>query len=157
MCTQYALGKYAPEVKRLIYVDTDILFLRPLEDVWAFFEEFNATHIAALTPEHEAPWMGWYNRFARHPYYGEMGKHLHILFHINNMALSVCVFDLCSAHPGRCFVFFLQNLTQHFLSIVACKHIYTKYLLLDCVCQTLTLTFPLDLWYKFAFYCSPII
>ena len=27
-----------------------------------------------MTPEHEDPAMGWYNRFARHPYYGAMGS-----------------------------------------------------------------------------------
>nr|CAD7412338.1 unnamed protein product [Timema cristinae] len=33
----------------------------------------NSTQIAALTPEHEDPNTGWYNRFARHPYYGKLG------------------------------------------------------------------------------------
>lgn len=35
----------------------------------------NATQMAALAPEHEDPNTGWYNRFARHPYYGELGKY----------------------------------------------------------------------------------
>ncbi|KAM6438057.1 glucoside xylosyltransferase 1 isoform 3-T3 [Liasis olivaceus] len=29
--------------------------------------------IAAMAPEHEEPRIGWYNRFARHPYYGKTG------------------------------------------------------------------------------------
>ncbi len=33
-----------------------------------------AGHISALAPEHEVPGTGWYNRFARHPYYGELGE-----------------------------------------------------------------------------------
>lgn len=33
--------------------------------------------MAALAPEHEDPNVGWYNRFARHPYYGPLG----MLFH----------------------------------------------------------------------------
>jgi UDP-xylose:glucoside alpha-1,3-xylosyltransferase len=26
-----------------------------------------------LAPEHEEEFQGWYNRFARHPYYGKLG------------------------------------------------------------------------------------
>uniref|UniRef100_A0A8C5PN08 Glucoside xylosyltransferase 1 n=1 Tax=Leptobrachium leishanense TaxID=445787 RepID=A0A8C5PN08_9ANUR len=61
------------EVDSLLYVDTDILFLRPVDDIWSFLDAFNSTQIAAMAPEHEEPRMGWYNRFARHPYYGETG------------------------------------------------------------------------------------
>lgn len=60
-------------VESLLYVDTDILFLSPVGDIWKFFKRFNDTQIAALTPEHEDPNIGWYNRFARHPYYGPLG------------------------------------------------------------------------------------
>ncbi|XP_043564984.1 glucoside xylosyltransferase 1 isoform X1 [Chiloscyllium plagiosum] len=61
------------EVDSLLYVDTDILFLRPMDDIWAFLEDFNHTQIAGMAPEHEEPRIGWYNRFARHPYYGKTG------------------------------------------------------------------------------------
>ncbi|KAE8615809.1 hypothetical protein XENTR_v10008625 [Xenopus tropicalis] len=61
------------EVDSLLYVDTDILFLRPLDDIWSFLGGFNSTQIAAMAPEHEEPRIGWYNRFARHPYYGKTG------------------------------------------------------------------------------------
>ncbi|KAJ8299065.1 hypothetical protein KUTeg_023125 [Tegillarca granosa] len=61
------------DVNSLIYVDTDMLFLRPLEDLWSFFSLFNSTQLAALAPEHEDTATGWYNRFARHPYYGLLG------------------------------------------------------------------------------------
>ncbi|XP_040834827.1 glucoside xylosyltransferase 1 isoform X3 [Ochotona curzoniae] len=61
------------EVDSLLYVDTDILFLRPVDDIWSLLKEFNSTQIAAMAPEHEEPRIGWYNRFARHPYYGETG------------------------------------------------------------------------------------
>ncbi|NXH66918.1 GXLT1 xylosyltransferase, partial [Hydrobates tethys] len=56
-----------------LYVDTDILFLRPVDDIWSFLGKFNSTQIAAMAPEHEEPRIGWYNRFARHPYYGVTG------------------------------------------------------------------------------------
>ncbi|VDI64305.1 UDP-xylose:glucoside alpha-1,3-xylosyltransferase, partial [Mytilus galloprovincialis] len=61
-----------PDVDSLLYVDTDILFLRPLDEIWMFFGKFNSTQLAALAPEHEDKAAGWYNRFARHPYYGEL-------------------------------------------------------------------------------------
>lgn len=57
----------------LLYVDTDILFLSPVSDIWKFFTKFNDSQIAALSPEHEDANIGWYNRFARHPYYGQLG------------------------------------------------------------------------------------
>ncbi|XP_029104271.1 glucoside xylosyltransferase 1 isoform X2 [Scleropages formosus] len=61
------------EVDSLLYVDTDILFLRPPEDLWSFLGQFNSTQLAAMAPEHEDPRIAWYNRFARHPYYGKTG------------------------------------------------------------------------------------
>jgi len=61
-------------VDSLLYVDTDILFLSPLEDTWRLFKNFNSTQLAGLSIEHEDKAIGWYNRFARHPYYGEVGK-----------------------------------------------------------------------------------
>ncbi|XP_054632896.1 glucoside xylosyltransferase 1-like isoform X2 [Dunckerocampus dactyliophorus] len=61
------------EVDSLLYVDTDVLFLQPVEDIWALLAQFNASQLAAMAPEHEEPRIGWYNRFARHPYYGQTG------------------------------------------------------------------------------------
>ncbi|KAK6171590.1 hypothetical protein SNE40_019745 [Patella caerulea] len=61
------------EVDSLLYVDTDVLFLSPIEEIYSFFSKFNATQLAALAPEHEDRATGWYNRFARHPYYGLLG------------------------------------------------------------------------------------
>ena len=40
----------------LIYMDTDSLFLSPVEDVWAHFTKFTPYQIAGLTPELS----GWY-------------------------------------------------------------------------------------------------
>ena len=60
-------------IDSLIYIDTDVLFLSNVRNLWRLFRKFNSTQLAALSPEHEEPAMGWYNRFARHPYYGQMG------------------------------------------------------------------------------------
>ncbi|KAK0094756.1 hypothetical protein PV326_010080 [Microctonus aethiopoides] len=57
----------------ILYVDTDTLFLAPPELVWDEFKNMNSTQLAALSPEHEDPNTGWYNRFAKHPYYGKLG------------------------------------------------------------------------------------
>ncbi|KAL2091486.1 hypothetical protein ACEWY4_013749 [Coilia grayii] len=61
------------DVDALLYVDTDVLFLRPMDDIWSFFKAFNSTQLAAMAPEHEIPKIGWYSRFARHPFYGVTG------------------------------------------------------------------------------------
>ncbi|XP_073974185.1 glucoside xylosyltransferase 1 shams isoform X1 [Rhodnius prolixus] len=61
------------DVDSVLYVDTDVLFLSPPENVWRHFDLMNSTQLAALAPEHEDPNIGWYNRFARHPYYGKLG------------------------------------------------------------------------------------
>lgn len=60
-------------VDAVLYVDTDVLFLSPLDEIWDHFSKMNSTQLAALSPEHEDRNTGWYNRFARHPYYGELG------------------------------------------------------------------------------------
>lgn len=57
----------------LLYVDTDVLFLRPIDDIWSLLKSFNSTQLAAMAPEHEVPKIGWYSRFARHPFYGVTG------------------------------------------------------------------------------------
>ncbi|XP_065163039.1 glucoside xylosyltransferase 2-like [Atheta coriaria] len=61
------------EIDSILYVDTDTLFLTPVEDVWDHFNQMNSSQMAALAPEHEDPNVAWYNRFARHPYYGPLG------------------------------------------------------------------------------------
>ncbi|XP_066524202.1 glucoside xylosyltransferase 1 [Hoplias malabaricus] len=61
------------KVDSLLYVDTDVIFLRPVELLWDLFMQFNSSQLAAMAPEHEEPRIAWYNRFARHPYYGTTG------------------------------------------------------------------------------------
>uniref|UniRef100_A0A3B5LS70 UDP-D-xylose:beta-D-glucoside alpha-1,3-D-xylosyltransferase n=1 Tax=Xiphophorus couchianus TaxID=32473 RepID=A0A3B5LS70_9TELE len=61
------------DVDSLLYVDTDVLFLRPMDDIWMFLKSFNESQLAAMAPEHEVPKIGWYSRFARHPFYGVTG------------------------------------------------------------------------------------
>jgi len=77
------------EIDRLLYVDTDILFLKPVQDIWRLFSHFNSSQLAALAPEHEDKAMGWYNRFAMHPFYGELGVNSGVmLMHLDRMRAS---------------------------------------------------------------------
>ncbi|KAK6629917.1 hypothetical protein RUM43_003738 [Polyplax serrata] len=61
------------DVDSVLYLDTDTLILGPVEQIWSHFSYMNATQFAALAPEHEDPLTGWYNRFARHPFYKPLG------------------------------------------------------------------------------------
>lgn len=54
-------------------MDTDCLVLRPVEDIWEHFSKFDSKQLAAVTPESEVEALGWYNRFAQHPFYGKFG------------------------------------------------------------------------------------
>lgn len=58
---------------RVLYVDTDILFLRPLDDLWHLFDRFEPAQLAALAPEGEVAALNWYKRFAEHPYVQPLG------------------------------------------------------------------------------------
>ncbi len=59
--------------ERLLYVDTDILFLRPLDELWSLFDRFTPAQLAALAPEGEVAALNWYKRFAKHPYVQPLG------------------------------------------------------------------------------------
>lgn len=61
------------DVDSLLYVDTDTIFFRPLDHLWAYFKKMNSSHLAALSPDAEDVAIGWYNRFASHPFYGNVG------------------------------------------------------------------------------------
>ncbi|XP_023931216.1 glucoside xylosyltransferase 1 [Lingula anatina] len=72
------------DVDSVLYVDTDILFLRPFVDLWNFFKYFNSSHIAALAPERMHRLDG-YDHFVLLPHYGLKGKN------IKAFTLSACI------------------------------------------------------------------
>ena len=39
-----------PKMKKAIYVDTDLIFLRPVEHLWDFFDNFDDDDISAMAP-----------------------------------------------------------------------------------------------------------
>lgn len=59
--------------ERVIYVDCDTLFLSPPQNMFQQFNHFNSSQIAGLAIESESLNIGWYPRFARHPFYGKFG------------------------------------------------------------------------------------
>ncbi|XP_054640794.1 glucoside xylosyltransferase 2-like isoform X2 [Dunckerocampus dactyliophorus] len=60
------------DVDSLLYVDTDVLFLRPVDDIWGLLKSFNGTQLAAMGTEPDYL-LGWYRNKARHPFYGVSG------------------------------------------------------------------------------------
>lgn len=62
------------DVDSILYVDTDTLFMTSVTALWEHFGKMNSSQMAALAPEHEDSNIGWYNRFARHPFYGNLGE-----------------------------------------------------------------------------------
>lgn len=58
----------------MIYVDTDTLFLGPVDELWDQFNNFNESQIAGLAWEDNNSNIAWYPRFAKHPYYGKYGN-----------------------------------------------------------------------------------
>ncbi len=69
----FSLQMILKEVDSVLYVDTDVLFLQPVELIWDMLTHFNSTQLVAMAPEHEEPRIAWYSRFSRHPYYGKTG------------------------------------------------------------------------------------
>ena len=75
-----------PNITSLIYMDTDALFCVPPKDLWAQLEHMDSSHLLAMALETEDPDSGWYNRFARHPFFGEVGVNSGVLLmHLERM------------------------------------------------------------------------
>lgn len=63
------LASILVHIDSVIYVDTDVLFLRPPEDLWEYFNNFNNTQIAGMVRECEPSTSNcWYNKQLSHPY-----------------------------------------------------------------------------------------
>lgn len=106
------------ELDSLLYVDTDIIFLQPVEDIWALLSHFNSSQLAAMAPEHEEPRIGWYNRFARHPYHGKTGINSGVML-MNMTRLREKFFKvLCG------YIFPLSAYVNHFQALLLAKKLY---------------------------------
>ncbi|XP_014372030.2 glucoside xylosyltransferase 1 [Papilio machaon] len=67
------IPKLIPHIDAMIYVDTDTLFLKPVDELWSEFSKFNDSQISAMAAEDDNPNVSWYPRFAKHPFYGKYG------------------------------------------------------------------------------------
>ena len=38
----------------ILYVDTDVIFMGPLEEIWNYFQKFNSIQVGAMSPR-----VGW--------------------------------------------------------------------------------------------------
>uniref|UniRef100_A0A3Q3K537 Glucoside xylosyltransferase 1 n=1 Tax=Monopterus albus TaxID=43700 RepID=A0A3Q3K537_MONAL len=57
------------DINLVLYVDSDILFLQPVDHLWAFLAQFNSSQLAAMAPEHEEPHIA----YTPHPFYSRTG------------------------------------------------------------------------------------
>ncbi|KAH9379386.1 hypothetical protein HPB48_013603 [Haemaphysalis longicornis] len=57
-----------PKEDAVIYVDTDVVFLHPVEDFWRMFAAMNSWQMAAMAPETESFTNNWYLTKALHPF-----------------------------------------------------------------------------------------
>lgn len=70
-----------PHVDALLYIDTDVLFLAPVEQLWSStFGRMNSTQLLGMSNEGEDAATNWYHRFAAHPYYGRYGLNSGVMF-----------------------------------------------------------------------------
>jgi len=72
-----------PAMDKAVYIDTDVIFMRPPEDLWSFFDDFSSSHIAAM-----ARGSGVFYRSEKNkvPYYGENGLNAGVmLMHLDRM------------------------------------------------------------------------
>lgn len=68
-----------------------------MDDIWNLFKTFNSTQLAAMAPEHEVPKIGWYSRFARHPFYGVTGVNSGVML-MNLTRIRSTMFKVRSKH-----------------------------------------------------------
>lgn len=75
-----------PHITSIMYMDTDTLFFVPPKDLWVQFHNMDSSHLAAMVLDAEDRTSGWYNKFARHPFVGELGVNSGvILMHLKRM------------------------------------------------------------------------
>lgn len=75
------LPKMLPHLDALLYIDTDVIFLSPVEQLWySTFGQMNTSQLLGMSNEGEDASTNWYHRFAAHPYYGRYGLNSGVMF-----------------------------------------------------------------------------
>ncbi|KAK3095840.1 hypothetical protein FSP39_019836 [Pinctada imbricata] len=72
------LCRLLPDVDSVVYVDTDILFFRPVEELWFMLHNFNKSQVIGIPPE-DPHRTGWYTHVAKHPSYPPTGVNTGVL------------------------------------------------------------------------------
>lgn len=67
------------EEDAVIYVDTDVVFLHPVEDLWRIFFAMNEQQIAAIAPDTESRMDNKYLNEAKHPFVQPFGLNSGVL------------------------------------------------------------------------------
>ncbi|CAL8095505.1 unnamed protein product [Orchesella dallaii] len=62
-----------PHINEILYLDVDTLVVGNLRKIWSEFGNMGTLQAVGIVPEHEVPSIGWYNRFAQHPFYPPLG------------------------------------------------------------------------------------
>ncbi|ODM99185.1 Glucoside xylosyltransferase 2 [Orchesella cincta] len=62
-----------PHINEILYLDVDTLVVGNLRKVWSEFRNMGSSQAVGIAPEHEVSSIGWYNRFAQHPFYPPLG------------------------------------------------------------------------------------
>jgi UDP-xylose:glucoside alpha-1,3-xylosyltransferase len=94
-------------IDSLLYVDSDVVFLSPVEQIWNFFDRMNSSQMAAMAPKSEEFASSWYYRFAKHPYVERLG--------VNS---GVMLMNLTRMRAFQWHNFWEPYLSQYKLSIV---------------------------------------
>ncbi|XP_022243539.1 glucoside xylosyltransferase 1-like [Limulus polyphemus] len=67
------LGSALPHVDALLYCDIDLIFLRPVEELWRHLEDMTENQSIAMSRNAETEGAGWYPSHARHPFFSTTG------------------------------------------------------------------------------------
>lgn len=76
-------------IDSVLYMDTDTLLLRPVDNIWDHFKNFDSWQLASMTPEGEETSLTWYPRFARHPFAGKNGMNSGVML-LNLTRMRAC-------------------------------------------------------------------
>jgi UDP-xylose:glucoside alpha-1,3-xylosyltransferase len=59
ICIKYSIKILLPHHELIIHIDSDAIFLSPVEELWSYFDQMNGSQIAALATEDMNPKTNW--------------------------------------------------------------------------------------------------
>ena len=107
----YALA----HVKRVISLDLDTIFLRPIGDIWSVFNQFNKHHIAGLVGEELTTGLRGYDFFARHPFPPPAGLNVGVILmdlaHMRKISWFCLISNIINLY-SKDIIFFDQDIVN---------------------------------------------